>query len=116
MIDFVFTREYNRILQVVMIDSRSLSMPLGVDGNIIKELVDLELNKINENVIFYKLENEKGILIGYVLLKIDTDKKIATLLKYQLRPLFRQNNKEIKQKINDFIINGKWKRDILFSN
>jgi len=114
--DFIFSRSQARIIQSVMIDSRAKSMPIAVNGNQIKVLVDAEVAKVTPTVIFYKIETNNGVLVGYFSLQVNTQNKSATLLQYQIRPPFLINDTTIKQQINGFITNAEWEGDYLFSN
>lgn len=114
--DFIFSREQQRIIQAVMIDSRATSMPIGLNGNQIKPLVDAQVLLVTPTVIFYKIETVNGNLVGYFSLQVDTANKSATLLQYQLRASFMSFDTEIKNQINGYIVNGEWKGDYLFSN
>ena len=114
--DAVYTKEWNRIIQAVLIDSRDTSMPNAANGNDIKVIVDSEINKIDDNVIFYKLENNNGVLIGYFSILINGKTKSGILHQFQLRKAYYSSQATIKRFVYDYINYKLWECDYLFKD
>lgn len=112
--DFIYTKEWHRIVQVILIDSRETSMPTSLDGNAIKKEIDQWITRIDNNSIFYKIENENGVLIGYFTLLVNKELKSATLKLFQLRKPFYSYEAQIKQQIYAYINSQEWQNDFLF--
>jgi len=99
-----------------MIDGRAGTLLANKIGNDILELVSAEVKKVSDNVIFYKIEGDYGVLVGYFSLIVNTGNFTAVEYQKNIRPNFINFTTEIQQKINTFILNGEWRFDILLPN
>ena len=99
-----------------MIDGRAGTLLANKIGNDILELVSAEVKKVSDNVIFYKIEGDNGVLVGYFSLIVNTSNFTAAEYQKNIRPNFINFTTEIQQKINTFILNGDWRFDILLPN
>lgn len=110
----IYCQEYNRVFPAVYIDSQytipDIANKLGVE---IKAFTDAKVREIatNENQIPYKIETEKGILVGIVSIVVDGG--VASIGQFQVRPPHIQNLSDIRQEILNFIASGNWQDDIL---
>lgn len=98
-----------------MIDNRANNGLLGKYGNDILQAVENEVGKIDDSVLFYKIETENGNLVGYFSLKTDVENELLVANKFQkeIRPAFKDNSQEIDTFIEDFINSKDWTNDIL---
>lgn len=103
--------EFGRIIPSCIIDSRA-SIPAirNQVGSVIKAYFDVEVNKVSGHteVLFFKVETESGVLVGYFSLTVTTDGSGAVLNQFQIRPSFGQFIIQISAEITNFIAAGIW--------
>jgi len=107
--------EFSRIIPAINIEARA-NIPAIKNqiGSVIKAYNDTEISKVQDDVLFYKIETTEGVLAGYFSVRIKVNIAVhAILLQYQLRPSFSSYVTQISAQINTFINNGTWNQDYL---
>jgi hypothetical protein len=102
-------QEYNRIIQMVVIDARVKEKLQGKNGFIINARVREISSNVSSTVAFYKIESINGSVAGFFLLNTDTGEKVYQLL----RPNVEVEKAVINRQISAFIISGTYKQEIL---
>lgn len=104
--------DYQRMINGILIDSQYLIPAISnKNGFAIKAYCDVEIAKVTDNVIPYKIETENGNVAGFFTLQ--TNGSITTLYQKQLRPAFVQFDIELNQLISNFINTNRWINDTL---
>lgn len=112
---FVYILEYQRFVYGIILDSRStISLLHNKTGFQVRDYIEGEINKINDETLIYSIESDMGNLAGYFTLIIDRIKRTAIVGQYQLRPAYLQLDTQISQQISNFITANEWKKDFLF--
>jgi hypothetical protein len=83
----------------------------GKAASVVKAYVDAEYSKVIDGVIPYRIENDNGNLAGYFTLVANGNS--ISLFQKQLRPAFVQFDVQLSNEINNFIINGGYRKDML---
>lgn len=110
--------EFRRIIPAVLIDSRANIPAIKNEiGSVIKAYIDLEVDKVNQYVLFFKIETVKkepntynGVLAGYFTLFLFHQGQVANLYDFVLRPSFSQFSAQISVEIVNFINSSQWKQ------
>lgn len=113
---FSYSLEYGRIIPACMIDARVGTNLENALGTVIKSVTDAQVNLIDDNVLFYKIETIQGNLVGYFSIKVNPNTGAGNLFIQTIRPAFNDNLLEINEQISNFILNGAWQSDYLFSS
>lgn len=108
--------EYRRIIPAVLIDSRATVPAIKNEiGVVIKAYTDAEVDKVTDNVLFFKIETiankgqtADGVLVGYFSLTVSDGGFSATLFQFQIRPAFQQFSTQISAEIVTFIGGNFW--------
>lgn len=111
--NLTFSRDYKKLIQFVYMDARTQTFASPMNGNQIQPIVDSKVAAIGSNSIFYKIETELGVIVGYFVLLVNVSNFSATLQTKQLRPAFFTKNTQIGNIINAFILSNEWQQDIL---
>lgn len=110
----VYTEDIKQVVSAVFIDARSVTMPLGINGVEVQELLDEQLLLITKNVIVYKIETEEGNLVGYFTVDVNVGQRTASANNPVLRVPFFANLGEIPVVIGRFMQQNLWQADFLF--
>lgn len=111
---FSYCLEYQRVVQAVTIDRRSSDLPTNANGNDIQPIVDAIIGSIKDVDIFYKIETLDGNLSGYFILQVKLNNQSVLLSELKLIPSFISDAQTVNDQINNFILNGTWRKDYLF--
>lgn len=104
--------EYKRVISGIILESRQL-LPVTKNktGFETEAYVNLEIEKVTDNVIPYKLETITGNLAAYFSLSVNGT--VAAQYQLFIRPAFVQFSGAISDFISNFIISNEWNTDIL---
>lgn len=111
---FIYSNaDKERIIPAVLIDKRAtISAIANQNGGVIKSFADTQVALIDATAILYKIESDKGNLVGYFSLKVVRE-GVVVLLQFELRPAYEQYNSNIMTEINNFMSSGSWTVDFL---
>ena len=104
--DFVWLDEVERVVQSVVINNGGYT--ILANGVVVRQDIDDIFRSISGYRVAYKVENKQGVLVGFFVYDIETEKNILFLRK-SFKP-FLQN---LKPQIDTFISSGKWRFDYL---
>lgn len=103
--------EIKRIVQSTIIACYVELDLLGEDGNSIQAYIDAQVIEIDGNPSFYTIEADNGGICGYFTLV--SDNGVVTVRKRLFKPQFSTYFAEFNTMINNFIISGNWRFDVL---
>jgi hypothetical protein len=105
---------YERVIPMCIIEDRAnipaIKNKPGVD---IKAYVDQQLALITDNVLVYRVESADCNLAGFFALRVNRNDKSASKIMEVLRHAFKEIS-GVSAEINNFIVSGLWRNDILF--
>jgi len=104
---------YPQVIFSVMVDSRKGTSLANQTGVVIKAAVDEQVELVTDDVLFYKIETEEGVLCGYVSLSVTNSAQTVTKLQQVIRPAYQQFVAQINQSIDNWINLGGWRSDYL---
>ncbi len=96
-----------------MMDARAGTALANKPGSIQKQFIDAEIAKVTPDIIFYKIETDLGVLVGYFSLKTGNMGQTAVLFQKTYRPAFTNMIPEIQGNITKFVQSGAFVADIL---
>lgn len=108
---FIFLTDFQRTMSGVIIDSQyTISQIKNQIGQVIKDYVDTEIDKVTSDVIPYKIESlPNANLCGFFSLKVNGGS--CVLYQKQLRPAFQGFDAIISLQIANFIQQNQWVGD-----
>lgn len=109
----IFSKEYQRIVPALMIDTREGTALANQIGTVIKSYTDAAVNAITDNTLFYKLETMQGVLSGYFTLEINKETNTVNVASMILRHAFKTDILNIENQVNSFIQSSNWRQDYL---
>lgn len=113
-VTLIYNEDYDRIVPAVLIDTRITNTFIqGSNGWVINSYVELELQKIASNVLFYRIESALGSLVGYCMIQVNETTLSASILSLNVRNCFNNDKGDVANQINNFITNGTWFQDYL---
>lgn len=110
----VHTEDVQRVVSAVIIDAKSVTMPLGVNGIEVQAYIDSQLALIYENTIVYKVEANDGNLVGYFTVQVNMGQQTGEKKQQVLRAPFIADVVSVTETISQFMQQNLWKNDYLF--
>jgi len=108
-----YAEEYARVIAAIVLESRQLIPAIkNKSGFEVMDYFNVEIEKVTNQVVPYKIEAENGSLAAYFSVQV-TGVGGGLLQKF-IRPNFAQFQAIINMEISSFIFNGSWKNDFLF--
>lgn len=104
---------YPQVIFACMVDARKGTPLANQNGFSIQEYVENQVSLVGDDVLFYKIEDNNGVLVGYLSLKVTNMGKNVTKFQLVIRANFQSFTSEIEDSITSFINTGRWSPDFL---
>ncbi len=105
---------YPQLVFACLVDSRQSNQALANKiGSVIKEQVDLEVSRVTDSVLPYRVETSEGVLAAYMSLLVGNMGQSCVAYQLVVRTNFHNFTTDIQTAVTKFINENGWRPDFL---